>query len=176
MTEYTFHDKIRSYAVVEVFMNVTVASLTAIHAAVTGNGTLQTISASAQPDIPRNISITSTGTHGGVSTITGILATGQPSSEVITIVPGGTAYGSKAFAKVTSYTLPATLDATDTLACGKSDKLGLSKILQLATDVYKCKRNSADITVPAIDIINATINFATIVANDDFTVWYTAVV
>ena len=111
-----------------------------IHAAITGTGgELEVTTAITNPDVPRNISIktTNVATPSGDVEITGINSVGEADSETITITPGGTAYGSKAFMIVTKITLPATVSGSDTVTVGISDKIGLNHSIINTTDVIK---------------------------------------
>ena len=160
----------------EMFMDLLAASTTGVHAAVAGTGALQTITAAiTNPDVPRNISVTTTNNAApsGTVTITGKLANGQISTEDITISAGATAFGNKAFATVTSFTVPAGVTAADTVAIGFSDKIGLSSLS--ASSLFKVKENNADATgTYSLNTTYKTVDLSVINAGDDFTIWYHA--
>ena len=98
----------------------------------------------AQPDVPRNITVTSTavGTADTMGTITvvGTDADGQPISEVITPVSGSLVAGLKAFKMVVSVTgagwVVDAVEATkDTVIVGIGTALGMPIVLGAATDI-----------------------------------------
>lgn len=159
-------------AISDDFMNLRAASNNYVHAAVAGDGTLKTINTGiTNPDVPRNIVIVSNGTNNGISVVTGIDAKGLTVTETITINPGGQAAGIKAFAKVISYTVPATLNNTDTLACGIGNVLGLSQAISSSASVFKVKRNNADISIGTVDAVNGTV-VVPISNGDNVTIYY----
>jgi len=159
----------------DVFMDCLAASTNHVHAAMTGTGAEQEITTGiTNPDVPRNISITTTNnaSPSGDVKITGVDAKGNSVTEDITIVPGGTAYGNVAFATVSKITIPAGVSASDTVAVGISDKLGLSNVIYETGDVYKVKKNNADATIGTVNATYGTVDCATINAGDDFTIYY----
>jgi parallel beta-helix repeat protein len=159
----------------DLFMDIIVASTTAVHAAITGNGAEQeVITAITNPDVARNISITTTNvtSPSGDVTITGVDVKGNSTTEDITISAGGTSYGSKAFATVSKITIPVGVTTDDTVAIGISDKLGLSNIIYASGDVYKVKKNNADATVGTVNTTYGTVDCANITGGDDFTIYY----
>jgi len=118
-----------------------------VHAAVSGNSTLQTISTGiTNPKHPRNIRVVSTGTHGGTCSITGIDAKGSSLTEEITIVPGDAASGNQAFSIISSFTVPAALDATDTISLGFGSKLGVPNYIIHASHVRRVLKNGSIIS------------------------------
>ncbi|NVM21302.1 MAG: right-handed parallel beta-helix repeat-containing protein [Desulfobacterales bacterium] len=162
------------------FQDCLAASANYVHAAIAGTGAEQEITtAITNSDVPRNISITTTNvsTPSGDVTITGIDAKGNSTTENITIVAGGNAYGNKAFSTVSKITIPAGVTSDDTIAVGMSDKLGLSNVIYATGDVYKVKKNNADYPAASY-MVNATydtVDVSTggaITGGDDFTVYY----
>jgi len=149
-----------------------------IHAAITGTGAeLEVTSDITNPDVPRNMSIktTNVATPSGDVEITGINSIGEADSETITIIPSGTAYGSKAFMIVTKIKLPAGVSASDTVTVGISDKIGLNHSIINATDVIKKTVNTIDETDEIsgnVDTTNNTLNCATIGDYEDITIWF----
>ncbi|RLJ01551.1 MAG: hypothetical protein DRP08_05375 [Candidatus Aenigmatarchaeota archaeon] len=159
----------------DLFMDCLAASTNYVHSAITGTGAEQEITTGiTNPDVPRNISITTTNnaSPSGDVTITGVDARGNSVTENITIVPGGTAYGNVAFATVSKITIPAGVSASDTVEVGISDKLGLSNVIYESGDVYKVKKNNADATIGTVNPTYGTVDCATINAGDDFTIYY----
>ncbi len=126
------------------------------------------------PDVPRIVTITDGKVDGTAGTVTveGTLADGTKGSDRIVIDDGGTATGVKAFAKVTKVTLPGGCSAPATLSVGTGDKLGLANSLHGQNTVYKVTRNKEDITVPAVDAENSTVDLGPITDGDEITVWY----
>lgn len=106
---------------------------TAVHAAVTDNGSTQTVTTSiTNPPTPRNVTATAGGTAGDIKaiqvTVTGTDANGAALSETLpafTVNTAGTVVGSKAFATVTSISIPAHDGNGATTAIGLGAKLGL---------------------------------------------------
>lgn len=105
----------------------------AVHAAVTDTGEDQVITTDiTNPDVPRNITATAGGTAADVKAIQVIVAgtneEGVAISETLpafTVNTTGTAVGSKAFATVTSITIPAHDGTGATTEIGVGAKLGL---------------------------------------------------
>jgi len=169
------------------FQDCLAASTNYIHAGITGTGAEQEITTNiTNPDVPRNISVTVTnnGSPSGNVTITGVDAKGNSITEDITLVPGGTAYGDKAFATISKITVPATVNGggADTVTVGIGDKLGLSNIIYETSDVYKIKVNNTDKTsefdmATDVDTTNGTVDMSSLVAggitaDDDITIWF----
>jgi len=108
-------------------------STTAVHAAVTSTGSTSTVTtAITNPDVPRNITATAGGTNTDIKaiqvTVTGTNAAGETISEALpafTVDTAGTVVGSKAFATVTSISIPAHDGTGATTAIGTGAKLGL---------------------------------------------------
>lgn len=104
-----------------------------IHAAVTDTGVQQVITTAINfPDVPRNITATSGGTAGDIKAIQVIIAgldeRGKAITETLPVFTENTAttvVGAKAFAKVTSITIPAHDGTGATTAIGFGDVLGL---------------------------------------------------
>ena len=110
---------------------------TAVHAAVTDTGSQQVVTAGlTNPDVPRNITATAGGTAADIKaiqvTVTGTDERGRSISETLpafTADSAGTVVGSKAFATVTSVTIPAHDGTGATTAIGLGAKLGLGTLL-----------------------------------------------
>lgn len=89
-----------------------------------------------QPEVPRNVTATAGGTAGDIKAIqvvvTGKNVLGQTITETLpafTVDTPGTVAGSKAFAEITSVTIPAHDGTGATTAIGFGDVLGLNHIL-----------------------------------------------
>jgi len=108
-------------------------SATGVHAAVTDNGTVQTITTGiTNPSCPRNLTVTAAGTGGDVKaiqvTITGTDFNDEVISEVMPIFvvdTPATKTGVKAFKTVTSISIPAHDGNGATTSVGVEDTLGL---------------------------------------------------
>lgn len=119
------------------------ADTNAVHAAIVDNGAQQVITtAITNPPAPRNITATSGGTAGDIKaiavTIAGTNAKGEAISEVLPVFTedsATTVVGAKAFATVTSITVPAHDGTGATTEIGFGDKLGLPDYLSDAADV-----------------------------------------
>ena len=159
------------------FQDMMNANTSGIHALITGTGAEQEIITEiTNPDYARNISITTTNnsTPTGDVTITGIIR-GVEDTEDITISPGGTAYGNKAFDTVTKITIPAGVDAADNVTVGFSDKIGLSNPIAGASNVFKKKVNNEDKTGELAGNVNATyhtVDCATVALYQDMELRY----
>lgn len=108
-------------------------AVAAVHAAVTDTGVDQVITtAITNPVVPRNVSATAGGTAADVKAVqvivTGTNVWGQAITETLpafTVNTTGTVVGNKAFATVTSITLPAHDGLGATTSVGTGAKLGL---------------------------------------------------
>jgi len=107
-----------------------------------------TCTLAAQPDVPRNVTITIT--DGDVSitafqiTVNGVDAKGHSVSEVFTEAGGLSQVGNIAFATISSITVDSITGAGagDVLDVGIGSKLGLSNIVYVTGDVYKVKKDN----------------------------------
>lgn len=118
-----------------------------VHAAVTDNGSPQVVTtAITNPAVPRNITATAGGTAGDIKAIqveiAGTDANGQAINETLpafTVNTAGTVAGEKAFATVTSITIPAHDGTGATTSIGWGDKFGLPASLTRDTvqSVYR---------------------------------------
>uniref|UniRef100_A0A6H1ZFD6 Putative pectate lyase n=1 Tax=viral metagenome TaxID=1070528 RepID=A0A6H1ZFD6_9ZZZZ len=138
----------------------------------------------AQPDVPRNITVTSVDAAAGAPVlttsviITGKDAKGNTVTETITTSGSETKLGAVAFASVTSQEVDviAGNGVGDTLSIGIGEILGLSNKINATSDVIKIKKNNANATVATaqVNAVNATYNMSviTLAATDDFTIWY----
>jgi hypothetical protein len=108
-------------------------STTAVHAAVTDNGAQQVVTtAITNPAVPRVLTATAGGTATDIKAISVIVAGtnvwGQAITETLpafTVDTAGTVTGTKAFATVTSITIPAHDGTGATTAVGTGPALGL---------------------------------------------------
>lgn len=131
---------------------------TAVHAAVTDNGGVQTITTGiTNPAVARNITATAGGTAGDVKaisvTITGTNLEGEVITEVLpafTVNTTGTVVGSKAFKTVTSISIPAHDGVGATTAIGTGAKLGLHHCLDHNTVLFAFLTNVKEGTPPTV--------------------------
>lgn len=108
------------------------SSTTGVHAAVTDNGSPQTVTTGfTAPPAPRNITVTAGGTAGDIKAISVTVngtRQGKTISEVIgpfTVDTPGTVAGTKAFSTVTSVVIPAHDGTGATTSVGFGELLGL---------------------------------------------------
>lgn len=130
-----------------------------------------------QPDYPRNVVYTITGTLTSIQiTVTGILATGELGTEVITAI--ASSVGNKAFSHIDSITVDSIVDGSgDTLDIGHGVKFGLGNAIEASTDIIKTNMDDDDVALAGhtISTTYSTITFATAPnAAHDYQVWYTA--
>lgn len=130
-------NNVRPGAALQTFMkslgSPAVGATTAVHAAVTDDGTEQTITtAITDPPTPRSITATSGGTSGDIKaiqvTVNGTNEEGVVISEVLpvfTVNSPTTVEGAKAFATVTSFVIPAHDGTGATTALGTGNKVGI---------------------------------------------------
>jgi len=129
-----------------------------------------TYTVAAQPDVPRNITVShtivATGTDTlGTITVAGTDINGAPISEVITPVAGATAAGLLAFKTVTAITGAgwAIAGGNDTITVGVGDLIGLPVVLASATNILMGIVGTA-LVVPTVAIGDAvsanTVNLA----------------
>lgn len=104
---------------------------------------------SAQPDVPRNIVLTTGGTTAnigaGTAVVSGTNIYGKAITENFTIssAQNGATTGAKAFASVTSVLFPATTGASATVSVGSGTKLGLPRCMADAGKYVFSEFNSA---------------------------------
>ena len=159
------------------FQDMLAADIDGIHAAITGNSAEQDIITNIiNPDYARNMSFTVTNiaAPSGNVTIIGIVR-GVIDNESIAIIPGGTAYGNKAFDTIAKITIPAGVTVADTITVGFSDKIGLSSKISSISSVYKKKVNNVDKTSELTGNVDATyhtVNCAPVLANQDMELRY----
>ena len=138
----------------------TAANTTGIHAAVTDNGSQQTITTGiTQPSTPRNITATAGGTGADIKavqvTVNGTDYEGKPISETLpafTVDTPGTVQGVKAFMTVTSIVIPAHDGTGATTAIGFGEKLGLPDRLDTNTVLQAALGGTKEATAPAVTV------------------------
>jgi len=161
------------------FMDLDAAGVAYVHANIEGTGGSQDIStAITNPDYGRNVTITCTNndTPSGDVTITGDLADGTTSqTDSITVSPGATVAGVKAFVTVTNINVPAGIPTGDFVSVGIGDLLGLPNSIDAESDIF----NKTVDGVNEFDEISGnanttynTLDCATIAQNEDVSISY----
>lgn len=158
-------------------MDIDAADPDYVHAAIVGTGAGQDIStAITNPDYGRNITVTSTAGSVGVVTITGTTADGTTSAtDAITIVDGTIAYGVKAFVYVSNINVSDALIDPEEVTIGIGDVIGLQNSISAEADVYMKTVDGIEEygeIAGNTDTTNNTLDCATIVQNEDITVYY----
>jgi hypothetical protein len=152
-----------------------VASTTGVHAAVTDNGAQQVVTTGiTNPAVPRNLTATVGGTAGDIKAIQVIVAgtnmAGESITEtlpVFTVDTAGSVTGSKAFATVTSITIPAHDGTGATTAIGFGSKLGLpykftrdAVLSAFLANVRESTRPTVTVSATALESNTVTLNSA----------------
>ncbi|OII61204.1 hypothetical protein BJP40_06670 [Streptomyces sp. CC53] len=138
---------------------------TAVHAAVTDDGTEQTITtAITNPDVPRVVTATAGGTAGDIGaiqvTVNGTDIHGNTISEVLpafTVDTAGTVTGTKAFKTVTSIVIPAHDGTGATTAVGVGAALGLPVKLDRDTVVAAFLDGVRESTRPTVTFSSSAV-------------------
>lgn len=161
----------------DTYMDVLAEAVAYVHALIIGTGAPQVVAAGiTNPDVPRNISLTTTNVAAPVGDVLveGINAQGQAVQENITIIPGGTAYGLLPMISVTQFTTPAGLTAADSVSLGLGSTFGTPNIFRAITDILKVTRNSTDFVVANWTAIVpngiSVDDVVAIVGGDDYTI------
>ncbi len=151
------------------------ASNTAVHAATAvldADGPQVISTAITNPDVPRGLTATAGGTAGDIAavqvTVTGTDADGAVITEALpafTVNTTGTVQGSKAFATVTSYSVPAMDGTGATVAIGTNDKLGLGAHLARNTVVAAYLDGAKEGTAPTVAVSASALSSNTVDLN-----------
>lgn len=152
---------------------VAVADTDGVLAAVTDTGAQQVITTGlTSPDVPRNITATAGGTEADIKAIQVIVAGTNFAGEAITetlpaftVNAAGTVTGSKAFATVTSVTIPAHDDTGATTAIGWGSKLGLPDKLAHNTVLLAALDNVVEGTAPTVAVSATAVESNTVTLN-----------
>jgi hypothetical protein len=148
------------------------ASTTAVHAAVTDNGSAQTVTtAITNPDVCRNVTATAGGTGANITAVQVIVAgtdfDGNAITETLpafTSATPGTVTGSKAFATVTSITIPANGTGVTT-AIGTGTKLGLPRRATTDQVLNVYLNNVREATRPTVTVDGTNLEKNTVTLN-----------
>lgn len=144
---------------------------TAVHAAVTDNGAQQVVTTGiTNPDACRNVTATAGGTAGDIKAIQVVVAGtniyGEAISETLpafTVDTAGTVVGSKAFATVTSITIPAHDGNGATTSVGTGAKLGVPVTLPRKTFINLFVDDVVD-TISASTVSSTAVESNTVTA------------
>jgi len=144
-----------------------------IHAAIVDTGEEQTIATGiTNPAVPRNITAAAGGTAGDIKAIQVIVAGTNAAGEAITetlpaftVDTAGSVIGSKAFATVTSVTIPAHDGTGATTAIGFGSKLGLPYKLARNTVLAAFLDNTKEGTAPTVAVSASVLESNTITLN-----------
>lgn len=150
-------------------------AVNAIHAAlaVLAAGGPQVVTTGiTNPDVPRNITATTAGTAGDIAavqvTVTGTNAEGAVITEVLpvfTVDSATTVVGSKAFATVTSYSVPAMDGTGATVAIGTGAKVGLGDRLSRNSVANAYLAGVKEGTAPTVAVSASAIESNTVSLN-----------
>ena len=149
------------------------AGAATVHAAVTDNGSSQTITTGiTQPDVPRNVSATAGGTAGDIKAIQVIVHGTNADDEVIsetlpafTVNTAGIVVGDKAFKTITSYVIPAHDGTGATTALGRGSKLGLPRKLTRNTVLAAYLNGALEGTAPTVTVDDNELEKNTVLLN-----------
>lgn len=138
--------------------SVAAASTNGIHAAVTDNGSEQTITTGiTNPGVPRTLSALPGGTAGDIGaiqvTINGTNAAGETIQEVLpafTVDTASAVAGSKAFKTVTSIVIPAHDGTGATTSIGFLNGLGINHKLAQNTVLFAFKGGTKEGSAPTV--------------------------
>jgi hypothetical protein len=163
---------------VQHLMDVDAADADYVHVAIVGAGEANedVTTGITNPDFGRNITVTSTADSVGTVTITGTTAGGvTDATDVITIVDGTIAYGVKAFVTVTKIRASDAFISPEEVTIGIGDVIGLVNAIDAEADIYSKTVdgvNEFDEISGNGDTTNETLDCATIVQNEDITIYY----
>lgn len=141
---------------------------TAVHAATTLTDAAQTVSTSiTNPDVPRNLVVkgNASGMAGNV-VFTGKNAEGVTITETIALNGSSAVAGNKAFAEVTSYTLPAKTNGSgDTVSVGVGSKLAIGYRLSRNTIQAAYLNGTLEGTAPTVATSSSAVESNTVALN-----------
>lgn len=142
--------------------SVASASGVKLAAAITSGSTTTITSFTAQPDYPRNITLTPTGTTAnvaaGTAVVSGLNIFGKSMSEnfAISSAQSTATTGSKAFKTVSSVSFPAASGTGVTLSIGTGSKLGIPHCMNNAGEYVFSEFNGAYETTRGTMAVDAT--------------------
>jgi hypothetical protein len=150
-----------------------VGAVAAVRAAHTDTGEAVTLTSGiTNPPTPRNVTATAGGTAGDIKaiqvTVTGTNADGAVISEELpafTVNTAGTVVGNKAFATVTSVTIPAHDGLGATTSVGTGAKLGLGYHLSRNTVIRAFHNGVLEATAPTVAVSATALESNTVTLN-----------
>ena len=150
-----------------------VGAVANVHAAVTDNGSEQTITTGiTDPPTPRVITATAGGTEADIKaiqiTINGFDVNGEIITEdlpAFSVNTAGTVTGSKAFKTVTSIIIPAHDGTGATTAIGLGDTLGLGVLLSRNTVINTFFGGVLESTLPTVKFSSSDVENNTVLLN-----------
>jgi hypothetical protein len=160
----------RSRVMSETLGSPALGTTTAVHAAVTDNGSQQVVTtAITDPAVPRNVTATSAGTAGDIKATQVVVAGTNIYDEAITetlpaftVDSATTVVGSKAFKTVTSITIPAHDGTGATTAIGVGAKVGLPVKLDRDTIVNAYLNGVREGTRPTVAFSSSAVESNTV--------------
>jgi hypothetical protein len=119
----------------------------------------------AQPDVPRTIILTPSGSIDGVVKITGTNIASASQTENYTLNSGSVVAGTKAFKTVTKIEGYFTSSTARTLKVGTGDLLGLNEKLATNTVLFCALGNTREGTAPTVTVSSTELGLNTIDTN-----------
>ena len=171
----------------DLFMDCVDASLVYVHALAAADAAKHTDI--TPPDIPRSLNYTIKNNTGGVAsgnactvTFTGVDARGESIIDTVSFTAADladlangdsvTKQTKKAFATLGKVQSDTAQPENWQFSAGMSNLFGLSNAIYATGDVYKVKKNNADVGIGTVDVINSTVHCAITAGGDDFTIYY----
>lgn len=143
--------------------NAALAAVAALKASTVCGIAATTLVPTAQPDVPRVVTLTSGGTAGDIKAVQAVVTGTNMADEVITetmpiftVDQATTVTGAKAFKTVTNVVVPAMDGAAAEVSIGYGAALGIPYKMAYATDVLKCYFAGAVETISA-QTVSATV-------------------
>lgn len=135
--------------------------------AMANGATTEVTAFAAQPDVPRNLTVTGNAAAvAGDVVIVGTNAGGETITETIVAAGAATVVGNKAFKTITSITLPAYVSAgTERIRVGTGAKLGLPAKLSRNSVVAAFLANVRETTAPTVAFSASALESNTITLN-----------
>ena len=133
----------------------------------------------AQPDIPRNVSLTITDANASITAfdidVVGVDARGNTQTAKFVFGGGLSQVSNIAFAKITSVVVNSITGAgvEDVLDVGISNRIGLPVCSNNFDGVFRVARNGVVEAVGAVDLVNATVDLGIVTTGDHFLIHYT---
>ena len=128
------------------------------HAALSLSGSAQTITTGiANPDVPRNVTLVSSGTQADDVVITGTDENGVAVTDTLTINNTATIQGVKAFSTITQIVYPIDDGSSVNITVGYGDVLGLGLLLSRDSVVAAYLNGVKEGTAPAVTFSSSVV-------------------